>query len=168
MNRLRIYPDPALRTNAKRVEDFDTRRLDYIIGMMEKIIKEHKAAGLAANQIGVIEQIIIISVEEEIILINPEIIEYKGKETKEEGCISLPETDVEIERSTFVVVKGVDERGERKIIEANDLVARALLHEIDHLNGVLIIDKLSPIKRVQFDMQWKRGENEKGNSSRVF
>jgi peptide deformylase len=169
MNELRIYPDPVLRGKAKKVENFDSQRIEYITNIMENIIKEYKAIGLAAPQIGILEQIIVIdSGTEYIKLINPELIETKDKEVLEEGCLCLPDIEIAIERAKFVVVKGIDQYGEKKIIEANDLVARALQHEIEHLNGILIIDKLPPVERVKFDMEWKGGEYEKRNPSRVL
>lgn len=169
MNELRIYPDPVLRNKAKRVENFSFERINYITKIMEKIMKEHKAIGLAAPQIGILEQIVVVDADDGYIkLINPEIIEYRGETTMEEGCLSFPGVEIEITRPDFVAAKGIDEYGERKIIEANDLVARVLLHEIDHLNGVLIIDKLTPAERIKFHMQWRREEYEKRNPSRVL
>lgn len=169
MNELKIYPDPVLRDKARRVENLCTERIEYIIKIMEKIIIEHKAVGLAAPQIGVLEQIIVVdSGNGYIKLINPEIIDHKGEEAMEEGCLSFPEVEIEIRRPNFVIVKGINEHGKKKTIEANDLVARAILHEIDHLNGVLIIDSLSPIERIKFDMNWRRGEYEKRHPSRIL
>ncbi|MCK4307423.1 peptide deformylase [candidate division WOR-3 bacterium] len=169
MNELRIYPDPVLRDKAKLVEDFDSERLDYITKIMKKVIEEQEAVGLAAPQIGVLERIVVVNVDNEPMeLINPEIVEYKGKDTIEEGCLSLPGVEIPIERPNFVIVKGFNADGEKKIIEASDLLAKVFQHEIDHLNGVLIIDKLSPIDRVKFDIDWKGGEYEKKHPSTVL
>ncbi len=169
MNELRIYPAPVLRDKSKPVEDFDSERLDYITRIMKKVIEEQVAVGLAAPQIGVLERIVVVNVNAAPMeLINPEIVEYKGKDTIEEGCLSLPGVEIPIERPNFVIVRGFNTEGEKKIIEASDLLAKVFQHEIDHLNGVLIIDKLSPINRVKFDIDWKRGEYEKKHPSTVL
>jgi peptide deformylase len=159
MSKLRIYPDPALRNKAQVIDDFSPDKTDHLIKIMdgmERVIAENEAVGLAANQIGVLEQIVVAISEDGCVrIVNPQIVEQEGKEVMIEGCLSVPETEVEIPRSAFVVVKGVDEHGNEKIIEATDLLARALQHEIDHLNGILIIDKMPPTDRVKFEMNWK-------------
>ncbi len=168
MNELRIYPNPVLRDKSKLVENFKEERLVYITDIMKKIIEENVAIGLAAPQIGVLERIIVVNVDNEPMeVINPEIIEYKGKDTIEEGCLCLPEVEISVERPSFVVVKGFNTNGEKMVIKASDLLAKVFQHEIDHLNGVLIIDKLSPIERIKFDMDWKRGKYEKRHSSKI-
>ncbi len=169
MPELRIYPDPILRDKALLVKDFDSEKLSYAIKLMQNILKEQEAVGIAAPQIGILEQIVVAYVEEEILaLINPRVVEYKGEDTLEEGCLSLPGVEFEIKRPNFVVVGGFDEQGKEKTIEATNLLARVFQHEIDHLKGVLIIDKLNPTERIKFDMQWERGEYEKKHPSKIL
>jgi peptide deformylase len=160
MSKLRIYPDPALRDKAQAIDNFSPDRMNHIVKIMdgmERVIAENEAVGLAANQIGVLEQIIVVTSENgHIRIINPQIIEQQGKDVMIEGCLSIPEIEVEVPRSSFVVVKGIDEHGDEKIIEATDLLARALQHEIDHLHGILIVDKMPPADRVKFEMNWKQ------------
>jgi len=169
MNEIRIYPDPVLRDKSKPVENFESDRLRYTTDIMKKTMEEQDAVGLAAPQIGVLERIVIVNIGDgPIELINPEITEQGGKDILEEGCLSLPGVEFPIERPNFVIVQGLNVDGERKIIEATDLLAKVFQHEIDHLNGVLIIDKLSPVERVKFDMDWERGKYEKGHPSTVL
>ncbi|MDI6839609.1 MAG: peptide deformylase [bacterium] len=169
MNELRIYPDPILRNKAREIKDFDPEKLQYVIQIMEEVIKEHEAVGIAAPQIGILEQIILANRGDGCIsIINPKIVESKGNDILEEGCLSLPGVGIEITRPNFVVIKGIDEYGKEKIIQATDLLARVLQHEIDHLNGILIIDKLSPVERVKFDIGWRRREYEKRPPSRIL
>ena len=107
-----------------------------------------KGVGLAAIQIGIAKRVIVINVGEGLVaLINPEIIESEGEARMEEGCLCLPGVLVEITRGEKIRVKGINEMGKEILIGAEGLMARALQHEIDHLEGVLIIDKVSKIKR---------------------
>ena len=166
---IRIYPDPVLREKAKEIKEFDTEHLDYIITAMQEVIKKHDAVGLAANQIGIMEQLIVINVGNgSTAIINPEIITKDGEEQQEEGCLSLPGVEFEMLHPKFMLVKGFDKYGEPQNIEATGLLAKVLEHEIDHLNGILIIDKLSPSERLDFEIKWKRGDYEKKAPSRVL
>jgi peptide deformylase len=103
--------------------------------------------GLAAPQIGISKKLIVAEVEDQIVkLANPEIVVAKGHDNMAEGCLSVPDTRVEIERYTEITVKGLDEKGEAIEMEAIGLLARVLQHEIDHLNGKLIIDYTRSMK----------------------
>jgi len=169
MTNLRIYPDPILRDKALLIEDFDSDRLHYVVQLMANVIKEREAVGIAAPQLGILEQIVLANVEKESVsLINPNIIDQRGNDTLEEGCLSIPGVEIEITRPNFVVVEGFDEQGQKKVIETTNLLAIVIQHEIDHLHGILIIDKLNPVDRVRFDISWRRGEYEKGHPSRVL
>lgn len=169
MNRLRIYPDPALRDKANKVTNFDPSCLGYVIQIMKEGLKKYRAAGIAANQLGILQQILLANIGKgDIVLINPEIIEHSGEIKEEEGCISFPGVEIEVPRAKTVVVRGFDEQGEQRTIEAVDLLARVFQHEIDHLNSVLIVDKLNPMERLEFERQWKRGEYEGKNPSTVL
>jgi peptide deformylase len=109
--------------------------------------------GLAAPQIGISKQITVIDVsfkerpEERLVLINPEVLDREGRQVEEEGCLSLPDIRAKVERSAWVKVRAQDVRGEWFEMEGEELLARCMLHEIDHLHGVLFIDRVSRLKR---------------------
>jgi len=111
--------------------------------------------GLAANQVGVLKRVVVIDInsgkenqgKEKIVLINPEIVALEGEEIKEEGCLSLPGLYRKVKRAAFVKVKAQNLDGEEFTIEGEGLLARALQHEIDHLNGIVFIDRLSPLQK---------------------
>ena len=110
-------------------------------------------AGLAAPQIALSKRLTVIDIsfkknpKDKLVLINPEIVETRGKQFEEEGCLSLPEIREKVQRAAWVKVKAQNERGEWFEVEGEELLARAILHEIDHLNGVLFIDRISRLKR---------------------
>lgn len=110
---------------------------------MEETLYEEDGVGLAAPQVGVLKRVIVIDVGEGILkLVNPEITYSEGKAVDIEGCLSIPGSEGEVERPKKVKVKALNEKGEEIVIEGEDLLARALCHEIDHLNGILFIDKI--------------------------
>jgi len=149
-----------LRKKAKEVRRFDKALKNLIRDMVETMRAAH-GMGLAANQIGVLLRVIVVELpsdEEEprsgklFTLVNPEIIEARGEEEAEEGCLSLPGIVGDVKRATFVVVKAQTPNGKEIRIKAEGLLARAFQHEIDHLNGVLFIDRVdSPhkIRRIE-------------------
>ena len=144
------FPDERLRTKAKRVEKVTGIHQQLLDDMLETMYAA-PGIGLAATQVNVHEQIIVIDISEDkknsYCLINPEIISDSGKETMEEGCLSVPETYAEVERAEEVTVKYLDRKGNEKILEADGLLAVCLQHEIDHLQGKLFVDYLSKLKR---------------------
>lgn len=158
MYTLRIFSDPILRDKAYPVDNFQIDSLDSIVQNMKKIMQENGGIGLAANQIGILKRIIILTIEDNIItLVNPEIVERKkDKEVMNEGCLSIPELRVDIERHKKIVVRGFDIEGKVKEVLCEDLSARAVQHEIDHLNGVLIIDRMERDEKLQFLLSQKR------------
>ena len=148
---IRLFPDPVLRLKAKRVRSID----GSIHGLIDDMIETMRACsgvGLAAPQIGVSLRVAVIEIpgEEVITLINPEIIKRMGERVVEEGCLSLPGYKGEIKRSQMVKVKGQDRYGKEIRLKGEELLAQALEHEIDHLNGILYIDRLeSPDKLIR-------------------
>lgn len=111
-------------------------------------MKQEEGVGLAAPQVGVLRAIILVDVGDGLIeLINPQLLEAEGKEIKAEGCLSIPDRSGEVERPYWVKVKGLDRKGEEVVITGEGLLARALCHEIDHLEGILFIDKVIPESR---------------------
>jgi len=134
--------DPILRKTAKKVDKVDDK-IRMLLDDMAETMYHEDGVGLAAPQIGILKRIIVVDIGDGLIeLINPEIIHEEGEETDLEGCLSLPGRNGKVKRPKKVVVKGINRDGKEIIVEGENLLARALCHEIDHLNGVLFIDKL--------------------------
>lgn len=139
---LRFNGDEILRKKCKEVKEIDKRTLQLIDDMKETMYKEN-GVGLAAPQVGILKRLVVIDVGEgPIVVINPEIIEKSGSDIDVEGCLSVPGAQGEVERPEYVKVRALNERGEEVLLEGRGLLARAFCHEIDHLNGVLFIDKI--------------------------
>lgn len=139
---IRTFGDPVLKSRAAPVETFDESLARLAEDMLETM-RAYEGVGLAANQVGRLKRILVAALEdEEIVIINP-VIEDKSEELEKdsEGCLSIPEIQVEVERPVAVTVSGRDLAGEPVRVEARDLLARILQHEIDHLDGVLILDR---------------------------
>jgi peptide deformylase len=139
---IRTFGDPVLKSRATPVKDFDGS-LERLAQDMLRIMRENEGVGLAANQIGRLKRIFVAAYEDqEFVVINP-VVEWSSESTEkdEEGCLSLPGTRVEIERPYAVTVSGKDTSGTTVRLEAEGLLARIFQHEIDHLNGVLILDR---------------------------
>lgn len=133
-------PDPVLRRKAEPVTQV-TKRIRRLIKDMLETMYSADGVGLAAPQVGVSERVIVVDIGEgPVALINPEISKASGKEIDVEGCLSIPGTFGYVERAQEVVVNGLNETGRSTRIKAEGLLARALQHEIDHLEGVLFID----------------------------
>ena len=149
---VRKYGDPVLRSRALEVDRFDERLADEV-RRMGGLMHDAMGIGLAATQVGVMHRVLVYRVEQDApiaSLVNP-VIEWSGdeKEWMDEGCLSLPGVLVEVERPVHVRVRGQDERGEDLLIEASGLEARVIQHEIDHLDGVLILDRTPRDQRKQ-------------------
>jgi peptide deformylase len=147
---VRKFGDPVLRTRARPVEEFDSA-LRSEVERMGELMGDALGIGLAATQLGVLHRLLVYRVQLESpvsALVNPEI-EWAGDEleTMEEGCLSLPGVLVDVERPVHVRVRALDEQGERILVEATGLEARVIQHELDHLDGVLILDRTSRDQR---------------------
>jgi peptide deformylase len=147
---VRKFGDPVLRTKARPVQQIDDA-LHAEIERMGVLMSDAIGVGLAATQLGVLHRVLVFRVQQQspvAALINPEI-EWRGKdqEIAEEGCLSLPAVLVEVERPIHVRVRALDEHGEPIVIEASGLEARVIQHEIDHLDGVLIVDRTTREQR---------------------
>jgi peptide deformylase len=147
---VRKLGDPALRTRAVPVERFDEALRDEV-GRMTLLMADAMGIGLAATQLGVLHRVLVYRVQADsppAALVNPEL-EWAGveRETLEEGCLSLPGVHVDVERPLHIRVGGCDEHGEPLTIEASGLEARVIQHEIDHLDGVLILDRTTREQR---------------------
>jgi len=148
---IRVLPDPILRRKSKRVRIIDSSIQKLINDMIETMHAVPGRVGLAAPQVGVSLRVFVIGIpdEEDIALINPEIVRRTGERLVEEGCLSIPGYVGQIKRAVSVKVKGRDQNGKEIRIKANDLLAQALEHEIDHLNGVLYIDYLESMDELR-------------------
>jgi len=141
------YPDPVMRKKSEFVEEVN-EEIKQLIGDMTDTMYASRGVGLAAVQIGVLKRVIVVNVGEELMaMVNPELIENEGESRMEEGCLCLPGVLIDVKRSEKVKVKGLNDKGEEIVIDAEGLLARALQHEVEHLDGILIIDKISRIKR---------------------
>jgi len=161
---IRIYPDPVLRTKTARVEKIDNS-LDGLIEDMIATMHAAPGVGLAANQVGVALQLAVIDLssrenEEQrhplLVIINPEILSVGGSITEEEGCLSIPDYSEKVKRAARVKVRAQDRTGNFFELEAEGLLAKALQHEIDHLNGLLFVDRLSQLKKNIFKRRYKK------------
>ncbi|MDO8687094.1 MAG: peptide deformylase [Dehalococcoidales bacterium] len=141
---IRIVPDPVLRQKSKRVRFIDSS-INKLIDNMLETMRAVEGVGLAAPQIGISLRVIVIGLPEqaEIALINPQIVRRSGERLVNEGCLSVPGYRGEVKRAVSVTVKGRDLSGKEIRIKADELLAQALEHEINHLNGVLYIDQLT-------------------------
>ncbi len=153
---IRTVPDPILRKKTKRVSSIDKSVKKLIADMRETLHAEEGRVGLAAPQVGVSLRITVIGMpdEEDIILINGEIIRRKGLRLVSEGCLSIPGYMGELQRAEAVTAKGLDVSGKEIRIKADGLLSQALEHEIDHLDGILYIDKMEnkdSLKKIQPD-----------------
>jgi peptide deformylase len=152
LRHVRRYGDPVLRTRARPVEVFDSALADEVKRMGE-LMDQALGIGLAATQLGVMHRVLVYRVDPEAplgVLTNP-VIEWTGDEveTMEEGCLSLPGVGVDIERPVRVRVRAQDEEGAALVVEASGLEARVIQHEVDHLDGVLILDRTTRDQRKQ-------------------
>jgi peptide deformylase len=152
---IRIYGDPVLRKQAKEITRVDENIRGLALDML-KTVKEAKGIGLSANQVGVEKKLFVVDRsffstspgdDSPLIIINPVLVESHGEQTSEEGCLSIPGTYADVTRQLEVLVKGIDLDEKEIKIEGKGLLSRVLLHEIDHLNGLLFIDHLSSIRR---------------------
>ena len=140
IRKIRELGDDVLRKQSKPVDKM-TIRTRLLINDMLDTMYESMGVGLAAPQVGILKQIVVIDVGEgPVVLINPEIIETAGEQTGDEGCLSVPGKAGQVTRPNYVKVKALNEDMEEIFVEGEELMARALCHEIDHLNGVVYVD----------------------------
>jgi peptide deformylase len=148
IRRILTAEEPILRERAKKVTTFDAS-LHRLLDDMLETMRDAPGVGLAANQIGVGLQVAVIEVEDKVTeLINPQIVRASGEIIDWEGCLSIPGFVAEVKRSAKVTVKARDRHGKEFRIKGEELLARALQHEIDHLNGVLYIDYLESLEEL--------------------
>jgi peptide deformylase len=153
---LHLLGSPVLRQHSLVVDavDDDVRRL---IGDMFETMDAAKGLGLAANQVGVARRVAVVDVEDDrFVMVNPRILETEGRAVAEEGCLSIPGIYADLPRSERVIIEALDAEGNSYRKEAAGLKARAIQHEIDHLDGILFLDHLSLIKRQMLLAKWRR------------
>lgn len=146
---IRLYPDPVLREAAASVTDFD-ESVRKLVSDMTETMRDAPGVGLAAPQVGVQRRVLVYSVgvEEPVhALVNPEITERWGEQVGEEGCLSIPGLTYPVTRAERVTVRAQDERGEPVSLDVEEFEARVIQHEVDHLDGVLFLDRLDPDER---------------------
>ncbi len=159
--KIRTYPDSVLRAEAEQVEDID-EETQILIDRMIHIMYAAPGIGLAANQVGELKRVIVFDAKPKeegknpLVMINPEIVDSEGMTSYEEACLSVIDFSAEVTRSAHVQAKGVDRDGRPMDIEAEDLLAICLQHEIDHLNGTLYIDHISSLKRALYKKRLKK------------
>jgi len=146
------YPEEILRQRAEPITEIDEEVVKLVDHMTETMYSA-PGIGLAATQVGVAKQVLVVDIaprrpeSELIVLINPEIVAAEGEVIFEEGCLSVPDYQAEVKRHEKITVRGLNLKGEEVEIEAEGLLAVVLQHEIDHLDGMLFIDRLSKLKR---------------------
>lgn len=166
--RILTYPDPRLKEIASPVEAV-TDEIRTIAEDMAETMYAAPGVGLAANQVGILKRIFVIDVADEddpsdlLVFINPEILELDGEQTFNEGCLSFPGAAEEIRRAATVKVRALNLEGDVFELQADGLLAVAIQHENDHLNGVLMIDKVGTLKKRKISRQVQKAVNEAHN-----
>ncbi|HEX7915394.1 peptide deformylase [Rudaea sp.] len=159
------YPDPRLRTKAQPVTVFDAA-LQALIDDMFATMYEAPGIGLAASQVNVHRQLLVLDVSEEknapMVLINPKIVASEGSQTYQEGCLSVPGIFADVDRADRITVESLDRHGNAQNFEADGLLAVCIQHEMDHLIGKLFVDYLSPLKR---ELVRKKLEKQRRNAA---
>ncbi len=143
---IRTEGDEILKKKSKKVEVIDEKIIELINDMIETLHK-YEGVGLAAVQVGILKQIVVIQEAEDKpihVIINPEIISQSGTQIVEEGCLSFPNKFAKIERPENIKIRAINEKGKKIEISGKGLLAQAISHEIDHLNGKVFIDKIIP------------------------
>ena len=154
---IHLLGSPVLRERSKEVGAVDDRVRAFVADMIETM-RACKGVGLAANQVGVATRVCVVEAEPGQVhaLIDPVIVEHSGNEKDEEGCLSIPDIYADVARATSVTVEATDEHGVRRRISGEGLLARAIQHEIDHLDGILFLDRIGPIKRRFLMRDWEK------------
>lgn len=147
------YGDPVLEKPAQSITEFNTPELDQLVADMFETMYAGKGLGLAGPQVGVGQRLTVIDISQgedeskRLVLINPEIIAREGSQVGEEGCLSIPGFREQVKRANKVKIRAKNAQGETVEHEGEELMARAMQHEVDHLNGILFLSHLSPLKR---------------------
>ena len=166
--KIKKFPDRILKQRCVSVCEV-THEDVSVLNNMVLTMHHFKGIGLAAPQVGILKRFIVADIGEGVIkMVNPELIKKKGADKMEEGCLSIPDVQVEINRYYEIIVNGVSERNQKIEIKANGLLARVIQHEIDHLNGRLIIDHLNIIEKMKILCSIKNHEQEKHECKNII
>lgn len=161
---IRTFGDPVLKVCAAQITNIDGKIVKLADEML-RIMYQAPGLGLAATQIGVQKQLFVYDLDDEpLVLINPTIVESSGEWAYDEGCLSIPGLSVEIVRPKLVLVRGTNLDGNTIEIEADELMARLFQHEIDHLQGVLMFERMTPDQRKLALSEYRRREEEPENT----
>ena len=153
---IHLLGDPGLRVPTKPLAEV-TDEVRRLVDDMFETMHAAKGIGLAAPQVGRRERLFVAEVEDRrVVLVNPEVVASEGKARAEEGCLSIPEVYGDVERAARVTMRGLDEQGRPVEVAAEDLLARCMLHELDHLDGRLFVDHLSMFKKKSALARWER------------
>lgn len=159
---LHLLGSPVLRQQSAEVSELTAEVRRFIDDLFETM-DAAKGVGLAANQVGVATRIAVVGVQEErFVMVNPVIVSAEGKDRAEEGCLSIPELYGDVTRPERIVLEATDREGKPYRMEAGGLLARAIQHEVDHLDGILFIDHLGALKRQLLVARWKKEHRGEG------
>jgi peptide deformylase len=159
---LHLLGSPVLRQQSAEVPAVDAEVCRFIDDLFETM-DAAKGVGLAANQVGVATRVAVVGVEDErLVMVNPVVLSAEGKSRAEEGCLSIPEAYGDVTRPEHIVLEAMDRNGRTYRKEASGLLARAIQHEIDHLDGILFIDHLSALKRQLLVARWRKEHRGEG------
>jgi len=154
---IRTFGDPVLASQAAAVTDIDAKVVRIVEEMFDTLYDSDSGIGLAAPQVGIQRQIFVWDMDDEpMVILNPTIVESDGEWVYDEGCLSIPGLYVEMTRPKTVLMKGIDMNGNEISLEADELEARLFQHELDHLNGVLMFDRMQPEQRKQAITEYKK------------
>ena len=160
IRQIRLLGDPVLRERCREVDEVN-QEIRQLIDDLIDTMYEADGIGLAAPQIGVSQRVFVYDIREEEhapgVLVNPRIIETSGKVRESEGCLSIPDLSEIVERHVNIVAEGLDREGQPVRLEADGLLSRCLQHESDHLDGILFLDRISPLKRKMLLNKWTKG-----------
>lgn len=159
--KIRTFGDPVLKTPAAAVDEVDGKIIRLVDAMFDTLVDSDNGLALAAPQIGVRKQVVVWDFgDERLAIVNPVVVESDGEWVYDEGCLSIPGLYVEMLRPKRVLVRGVGLEGEAIEIEADELEARMFQHEIDHLQGVLMFDRMTPDQRKDALAEYRRLEEQ--------
>ena len=155
--KIRTFGDPVLKSEAAPVTEIDGKVVRIVEEMFDTLYDSDSGIGLAAPQVGIQRQIFVWDMDDEpMVIINPEIVEADGEWVYDEGCLSIPGLYIEMTRPNRVLMRGIDLDGNTIEIEADELEGRLFQHELDHLKGVLMFDRMQPEQRKQAIAEYKR------------
>lgn len=153
---IRVYPDPILKQVAEPVEEIDESLVEVVQDLVDTMLDAGHSVGVAAPQIGVLRRVVVVDVSKSKLgkdnnhglleMINPEIIEKSGSKMMREGCMSVPDYTGNVTRAEHIVVEFTNRQGQVRVIEASGFEAVAIQHELDHLDGLLFLDRVSSLK----------------------